>query len=189
MKYFITLIVACGFVYAQDNTKGSIVSLNPGSPPQGVSALNFYDGSSNLIYRCQAVSTQPSYSWTRAATTLTSVAVSTNVGTVTTSSAHGLTAGNSVAIAGSTTAALNGTYKIATVGATTTFTITTAGVGDATYNNAAMTLSTTAPRSTAAIWSIHAYQYSGTNLTVEQWANGSTAMNKICDNRATISYQ
>jgi len=188
MRYAIAVLLVCAACFAQENTKGQVVTINPGPPAQGVSALNFYDGSNSLIYRCQAVSIQPRYTWTVAASTLTNVVVSSNTGTVTTASAHGLQVGNSITLSGSSTSALNGTYKIATVGSTTTFTITTAAVSDATYTTG-LVMTTTAPRSTAAIWSIRAYTYSGTNLTNEQWANGSTAMNQICDNRTTISYQ
>lgn len=188
MNNLIALLIACGLVYAQDNTKGSIVSLNPGPPPQGVTSLNFYDGSSNLIYRCQAVSRQSTYTWSVAATTLTNIVDSSNTSTVTTAAAHGLQVGNMITVAGASASALNKSYAIATVPGTTSFTITTSGVADATYTTG-VSVTTTAPRSTAAIWSIRAYLYSGTNVTAEQWANGSTAMNQICDNRASLYYQ
>lgn len=188
MKFLITLLLVCGAVYAQDNTKGQTVTLTSGPPAQGITALNYYDGSNNLIYRCQAVSRQATYTWSVAATTLTSIVDSSNTSTVTTAAAHGLQVGNQVTVAGASASALNRSYAIATVPNTTTFTITTSGVADATYTTG-VSVTTTAPRSTVAIWSIRAYLYSGANITAEQWANGSTAMNQICDNRASISYQ
>ncbi len=142
--------------------------------------------------------------------TLTSIVVATNVGTVTTSGNHGLQIGNVTTVAGSTTAALNGVYQIKTVPSATTFTITTAGVGDATYNTAALTLASNAPRSNVAQWSVQRFSYysvSGgacptgatgptggicsvqwaTNLTTGQ--GGSKAYQFSCDSRATLSYQ
>lgn len=189
MKTIIAILLCALACAAQDNAKGQLVSINPGPPAQPISALNFYDASNNQIYRCQAVSVQPTYTWTVTAKTLTSIVDSSNTATATTSTDHGLSVGNAVTIAGATDTDLNGTYIIATVPGTTTFTITTASVTDATYNGAALTMSTTAPRSSVAIWSIRRYQYSGTNLTHEQWVGGSTSMNKICDNRASLSAQ
>lgn len=184
--------LVCALAIGQTANTGQTVNLSS-TPEDGITRLSFYDGSGYEIYRCEALALQASYSWTRAASTLTNVVVSSNVGTVTTSTAHGLTVGNRVVIAGSTTAALNGTYKIVTV-ATTTFTITTAGVGDATYNNAAMTLATTAPRTTAAIWAVRSWTYTGANQDTGRWATtslstvGKVRMTSVCDNRATLYY-
>lgn len=193
MKYAIVVLLICAACFAQDNSKGQLISINPGPPPQAVSSLNFYSGG-DLIYRCQAVSIQPTFTWYVSSvvppgSTLTSIVVNTNVGTVTTVGDHGLQVGNKITVAGSTTAALNGVYSIATVPTTSTFTIATSGVSNATYNTSALKFYTTAPRSNAAIWSVHAYTYSSSNLTVDQWANGSTSMNQICDNRASLYYQ
>jgi hypothetical protein len=96
-----------------------------------------YDGSNNLIYVCATnpVASQVSYSLSVTGATLTSIVVLTNVGTATTAAAHGLQIGQNVVVSGSTTGALNATYKVATTPSTTTFTIATAGVADGTYNN------------------------------------------------------
>jgi hypothetical protein len=147
-----------------------------------------YSGA-NAIYIGYATAKQPSFSWTVAASTLTSIAVATNVGTVTTSTAHGLAIGNPVIVTGSTTSALNRTYRIATVPSGTTFTITTSGVSDGTYNTAALVVSTIAPRTTAAIWSISCLQYSGANLIYKGWVNGVQTPNQIWANRATLPCQ
>lgn len=177
-------------IQAQDNIKGPTFTLNPAGPSQPITALNFYDGSNNLIYICKAVSQQPQYTWgvTAAPTQggLTSIAVATNVGTATTTTAHGLAVGNKITVAGSTTAALNGEYYVQTVGSTTTFTITTAGVSDATYNTAALTVYSTAPRSSASIWEIRKFVYTSSNLTAQQVANNGSMVG-VCDNRATTT--
>lgn len=54
--------------------------------------------------------------------TISNVALTSNVATITTSAAHGFVVGQSVTIAGLTNTALNGTYTITTVPTTTTFT-------------------------------------------------------------------
>lgn len=65
---------------------------------------------------------------------VSSIVVVANTATVTTTSAHGLSTGDSIAIFGCTTDTdLNGTYT-ATVTGTTTFTVTVANVTAATYN-------------------------------------------------------
>ncbi len=157
-------------------------------PPDAYTSLLFYDGSNYLIYSCKAKSIQPSFSWTKAATTLTNIVVLTNVGTVTTSTAHGLAIGNLVTVSGATVDTdLNGIYYIQTVGSTTTFTITTASVANATYTDATLAMSTTAPRSTAAIWDIFKYTISGTNVVAIQKAGGKSGTNSICDNRSTTT--
>jgi hypothetical protein len=105
-----------------------------------------------------------------------------------------LNVNNIIVVSGSTTAALNGTYTIQTGGAVTggsatAFTIATSGVGNATYNTAALTVSTTAPRTTTAIWSLEQFVYNASNnIIVDQFANGNTAHTNICDARASLGY-
>lgn len=189
MKKLVALILAV-------TAYGQTVAISRGTPDVAVTSLYYYSGT-NLTYICK---TPPqhnpqSYGWaiTPAAYqgTLTSIAVSSNTGTVTTVGAHGLTAGNLVTVSGSTTTALNGTYVIQTVGSTTTFTITTSGVGNATYSTAALVLSSTAPRTTDARWNIERFTYDGSNNLIadQSSTNGSggiasTAYNQVCDNRA-----
>lgn len=133
------------------------------------------------------------FSWTRAASTLTSIVVSSNTATATTSTAHGLAIGNQVTVAGATVDTdLNASYRILTVPSSTTFTFTTVAVANATYVDATMTLSTTAPRTTVAIWSISFLAYDGSNnLSGITWANGNKrTYTSICANRATtVVYQ
>ena len=53
---------------------------------------------------------------------ITSIVSSSDIATVTTGSAHGLSVGQYVMVTGSTTAFVNGMYKVASVPSTTTFT-------------------------------------------------------------------
>jgi len=89
---------------------------------------------------------------------------------------------------------LAGTYVIQTVGSTTTFTITTASVTDGSYtmnslDTTPLQFTTTAPRTTEAIWAIGRYQYSGTNLSHSQSADGNWAEDNVCDDRASLTYK
>lgn len=72
--------------------------------------------------------------------TLTSITVAANVATVTTAAAHGLThTGQQATVVGATVDTdLNGTYSIATIPTSTTFTFATAAVADATYTEATL---------------------------------------------------
>ena len=40
----------------------------------------------------------------------------------------------------------------------------------------------------AAVWQIKKFTYSGTNLTDEQWAGGTSAFDKVWNDRASLSY-
>jgi hypothetical protein len=154
----------------------------------------FYDGNNNVQYVCSAPQFAATTSRTVAATTLTNIVVATNVGTVTTSTPHGLYVGALVQVLGSATTALNGTYVIKTVPSTTTYTIVTAGVGDATYTDAGLVVSTSNPRLTDAVWSLQIFVNAGpsnavsaayfANNTVGLNQNSPTPRNIICANRA-----
>jgi len=176
-------------VQAQSPNEGAPVRVNE-FPSKSPSRHLFYSGS-NLQYICYANPDAPtsgvSHTWTVAAATLTNIVVATNVGTATTATAHGLVVGNKVIVTGSATAALNGTYYIATVPSTTTFTFTTAGVGDATYSDAGLVMTTDAPSEIDPVWSIALLTYDGSNnLLAETWAGGTAGnYTKICANRAT----
>jgi hypothetical protein len=164
--------------------EGAPVNVSEGPPIIGYTQLYFYDGSNNLEYVCSAKSLQPEFQWLRSDTTLTSIVDSSNTSTITTSSAHGLSVGNLITIRGATVDAdLNGTYYVQSVNSSTTFTITTSNVTDATYNESTLVISTNAPRSTANIWSILKISYNGTNMIRKQRSVGNAA----CDNRATTT--
>ncbi len=157
-----------------------------------------YNGGSNLTYLCLApsinqTSTPSNYTYSLSVSggTLTNIVVLTNVGTATTVAAHGLMVGQTTTVSGSTTSALNAAYVIATVPTTTTFTIATSGVGNATYSTSGLTVSGEAPLLTKPIWAIQHFTYDASNnLTGTQCVNGScqTLTNK-CSDRATLGYK
>lgn len=164
------------------------VTVSQGPPQYPWTSLIFYDANGNVQYQCRTRSSQPNFDYVAAAQ-FTSVVVNNDVATVTTSANHGLQAGNSVVLAGSATASLNGSYTIASVPSATTFTFPTSGVGNGTYADL-KSLTTTAPRSSAPIWSIMRMTYNGSNQVVAmQWAGGISAASQICDNRAALTYQ
>lgn len=158
-----------------------------GPPPDGWTTLLFYTGS-NLEYVCQARGLQPNFSYRRSDSTITSI---TDSGTTSTAVVpnHGLAVGNAVTISGATVDTdLNGTYYVQTVADADTFTITTANVSDAAYTESTLVITTTAPRDTAAIWSVQKLSYDGSdNLIRKQWASGSSTYRAICANRATTT--
>jgi hypothetical protein len=165
--------------------QGASVNQVAGPPPDNRVSQFFYSGS-NLQYICSAAVLQQPTTFTVAATTLTSIAVSTNVGTITFSSTSYLWPGARVTVSGSTTAALNGTYTITAVSSATA-TITTVGVGDATYNNAALVITTNAPLLNKSVWAIQVLTYTASTLTGTYWAGGSYAavpQGLACSNRA-----
>ncbi len=193
-KMLIALLCASALLSQQTGTPVSIVQF----PDQTPTRFLDYAGTGNLTYLCLAPSTNqtsnPSlytYSLSVMAGRLTSIVVLTNVGTVTTVSAHGLMVGQKTTVSGSTTAALNAAYVIVTVPSTTTFTIATSGVPDGTYNNGPLTLSGEAPLLTSPIWSVQHFIYdAANNLTGTQCANGTCqALSNKCSDRAILTYK
>ena len=184
MRTLTFLIMSIAGLFAQTSPEYT-QSIAPPTTPY--TYLMFRDGSNNIEYICRALSNQPNFTWTVSAATLTSIVDSVNTATVTTSTNHGLSVGNAVSIYGSTVAALNGTY-IVTVSGTNTFQVTTSGVADATYNNAALGVATVAPRINANIWSIQKLFYTSNYIDRFGWAEGSTNNNKSCASRATYAY-
>ena len=166
--------------------EGTVVNQTEGPPPGGYTDLFTYDGSNLPIYACRAKAIQPPYAASVAGATMTNIIVAANVGTVTWTT-HGLKIGNRVTVAGATDADLNKAYYVQTTADANTFTITVADVSADTYTTG-VTITTTAPRSTAAVWSILKYTYSGTNLISKQWASGSPEkMVNICANQAVTT--
>ena len=158
-------------------------------PPQiAFCQLIAYSGS-NPEYIGWARSWQPTKTLVRAAGgPFISVAVSTNVGTVSWT-AHGLAAGNRVTIAGATVdLQLNDTYVIATV-STNSFTITTASVSDATYTEATLTISTNAPSTGDPIWAIQKNVYSTNSPVQVYFAEWRSDANLSWGSRASYAYQ
>jgi hypothetical protein len=183
-RLFLFLLTVCA-MYAQTGTE---VNISQGPPWTPYTRLLFRDGSGNNEYLCIANSIQPTFTWP-SSSTLTSIVDSANTATATTTAAHGLLPGNVVVIGGvATDTDLNGTYIIQAVPTSTTFTVTTANVTDATYNfsnNPLMTLSTTAPRTSATIWRIMRMYYTGTALDRSAMAVTNPAS---CDLRASYGY-
>ena len=195
MKKLIIAALLAYPIFAQQQGTPVTVTAYPRDSP---TTVFFYDGSGNTIAICYAKGSAPNgisagYNFSLSVTGggLTSIVVATNVGTVTTAAAHGLQVNEKVTVAGSTTSALNATYIIQTVPSPTTFTITTSGVGNATYNNGPLTISGQAPLTTAPIWSIQKLNYNGSSQLIStQWVNGNTGnYSSVCANYATLSYQ
>jgi hypothetical protein len=200
MKLAILCLLGVSYASAQQSVA---ITKQPSSP--AVTTLTYYTTSGSPQYICRAFSLQPIYTWAVTPAlgqgTLTSIVVLSNVGTVTTSANHGLQVNDVVSVTVSGTAALNGIYVIQTVPSTTTFTITTVGVSNGTYNASGMLMTTTAPRSNANIWSIEQFTYGTTggasgNPIADQWAvnlsnpnnGGNVSMSFGCDSKSVYGY-
>lgn len=176
------IALSASLVFAQQGSQPVNTVIGPA--PYPTVTLYFYSGSS-VTAICYANALNPITTFYRSSNTLTNIVVASNVGTITLSSTAQFWVGQQVTVAGSTTAALNGTYRINTVSGSTA-TITTVAVGDATYNNAAMTLSTTGPMLNANVWSIQLFTYISTNLTTSYFAGTpsvTTPQGIACSNR------
>jgi hypothetical protein len=167
------------------------VSVDEGPPKVGYTVyLPDYDVNGNPLYQCTARSLQPSTTFRRSDSTITSITDSSNTATIVLPN-HGLLPNNGITISGATVDTdLNGTYSVVSVSDANTFTITTASVTDAAYSESTLTITTTAPRTNQPIWAILRLTYSSANLVTKQWAGGTSSANaRICANRASLSYQ
>lgn len=186
--------LSCALLFAQDNDPA--VSISGGPPSRGWTVIYTYTAISGTDYPQYICQTRNQAEWSAA---VTQVVDSSNTATVTTSAAHGLQINNRVEIAGVTgDTDLNGTYIVLTVPSSTTFTVTSASVTDATYNNAGITISSSAPRTNASIWAIKKYTYGGTggtSMLAAQWAvrsgreTSGTGTEHSCDAKTTLAYQ
>jgi len=173
-----------------------------GVPVQAYETLFYRDGSGNVEYVCTSfpvLNVTTTFHVTAASSTaplggtaanLTSIADAANTATVTTSAAHGLRVGQYVTVAGATIDTdLNGSYPIATVGSTTTFTFTSASVSDATYNEATLNITTRYVRDSQLVWAIQKFIYTGSNVDRSIWARGTngaaTSMSFACASKST----
>ncbi len=131
--------------------------------------------------------TAPTTSVSRSDSTLTSVVVLTNVGTVTTASPHGLYQGAKVTIAGATVDSdLNASYVVQSVSSSTVYTIATVNVANATYTDSTMVISTRDPLTTSLLWAIQVVvSNSGPFTTGAYWANASTGYSLACSDRTS----
>lgn len=194
MKTLIALMISAACALAQTNgSPVSVVAFPPSQPAQifdytGTTLI--YIGYASPVVNYNGIVGTEAFRWTRAATTLTSIVVSSNTGTVTTSSAHGLQIGQLVTVSGATVDTdLNASYYVQTVPSTTTITITTANVANATYNESTLVMSTQAPLTTQPVWAITKLTYDGSgNLVSKGWANGTArAYTNIWANRAVTT--
>lgn len=182
MKLAATLL----FAAAAFGQSGSPVNQVADPPASAVIQQFFYDGSNNLNYICWARQFQPNAtSVMRSDSSLTNIVVASNVGTVTTANPHGLYVGARVTLTGATVDTdLNGVYKVATVGSTTTYTITTINVSNATYNESTLAISTNSPLLTSTVWAIEALTYNGSNfVTGKFWGGAATSYTLACTAR------
>jgi hypothetical protein len=164
---------------------GQAQAVNQVQGPTSNDYVSYFDIASTPQYICQAQAFQPITTFYVASSTLTSIAVSSNVGTITFSSTSYLWVGATVVVAGSATTALNGTYSVTAVSGSTA-TITTVGVSNGTYNDTTLTVSTTSPLLNSKIWAIQVTQYSAGSAVGQYWAGApaiTPPMNLACSNR------
>ena len=119
-------IVSAGEFYqstgsATDNATGPQVVYTANNGSSGVNSILVEldaanTGSSGLTFTCFVQDVSSTLG------SITSIVSSSDVATVTTGSAHGLSVGMYVHVTGSTTAFVNGIYKVASVPSATTFT-------------------------------------------------------------------
>lgn len=191
IKNLSLILISAALLIGQSRAPNTTITQEPAVNPTTVRM--FLNGSSQIEYVCRAPAWSTTSSWTVASNTLTSVVSSAGVATVTFPAAHGLYAGASIVISGSSTAAVNGTFKVSATPTAFTLTLLTSSIPDGTYNNAALTVTTTAPRTNQGVWVINKLEYSGTALV--NFLSSGGGYNKICDNRAStdpstaIAYQ
>ena len=118
----------------------------------------------------------------RSDSTLTSIAVATNVATVTCATNCGMWAGFRVYVSGATVDTdLNGAYTVTTSASATTYTFPTANVADGTYTEATLQVSTNFPLTTALVWTITALKYNaGGNLATAVFAANAGNVSTPC---------
>lgn len=150
-------------------------------PPEPWATATDYDGGSNPVYEGVAKSIQPLFTFTVVAV---SKAVDASINVV----AHGLRVGNSIVVSGGSGdwAGMNGTHAVKAVTDANNFTIELDTSGYA--GTFAGTITTTAPRTTAACWSISKKGYSATGQIRMAWANGRSSPSLVWDSRATYYY-
>lgn len=182
MKRFIQLCAAVCAMASAALGQGTAVNQSLGPPPTnwvtlywcGTGMTACASGNTQVSAICAAPALAPTTTYAIGSTPgLTNIVVSTNVGTITFATTAQVWVGMRVTVAGSTTAALNGTYRVNTVSGSTA-TITTSGVADATYNNAAMTVATSGPILGASTWSILLLPFTDTSVNASYYAGGAT---------------
>lgn len=164
---------------------GSPVNQTQGPAPNSNVALYYYNGSNQIQYICMANAQTAQTVYTIGATpALTSVAVTSNVATITFGATAQLWVGQRVTLAGFATTAVNVTTTVSAVsGSTATAAIT---VADGTYNTSGATLTTSGPVLNATSWVIQVFTYFGGYLATSYYAGGGIAPPLLaCSNRAS----
>jgi hypothetical protein len=155
------------------------VNTSIGNPPEAWTTLQDKASGSFVMYIGKAKSHQQPYA-------VTVSAVSKAAAAAFTATAHGLASDNLITISGATEdwKALNGTHIITVTGADG-FTI---AVDSSEYSgDFDGTVTTTAPSTAKAIWSIH--KVYDADATRTAYAGGSSDPNQVWGNRASLSYQ
>ena len=157
------------------------VSIHVGPPSEPWTPMTDFAGGANPIYSGLAKSRQPEFTFTGATVAKANPAEVTYA-------AHGLQNDNRVVIAGATGdwAGLNGTH-IVTVTAANTFTVAVDSSGYAGDFNA--TITTTAPRTSAAIWQVTKNYWGANGLERTANAEGTVANSKVWNSRASYGYE
>jgi hypothetical protein len=183
MKRFIQLVAAVCLAAASALAQGTTVNQTMGPAPTnwvqlfwcGTGGTACASGNTQVTFICYAPALSTTTTYAIGSTPeLTSIVVLTNVGTINFAATAQLWVGQRVTVAGSSTSALNGTYRINSVSGTTA-TITTSGVSNATYNNAALTVSTSQPILSASVWAIQAFPFTDTSVNATYFAGTPTA--------------
>jgi hypothetical protein len=172
-------------VLAALETFGQVQAVNQAQGPTSNNYVTYLDIGSTPQYICEAQAVQPLTTFYVSSSTLTQIAVSSNVGTITFASTSYLWIGARITVAGSATTALNGTYSVTGVSGSTA-TIATSGVSNGTYNDSTLTVSTRAPLLNSLVWAIQVTQYSGANQIGQYWAGTPgpiPPMNLACSSR------
>lgn len=183
---FLLLFLAFAARHANGQTPNVVTSQEPPLNPQTVKM--FYNGSSQVEYLCKANGWKTQTQWSISAGTLIQIQVTSGTATITTSANHDVIVGTEVVISGSASSGINGTYVVTSVG-TLTMTLNKS-LPDGTYTDNALRVTVTQPKTSAAVWTIQKFFYSGTNLIDIK----SSKSGQICDNRAAtgtlqIAYQ
>jgi hypothetical protein len=183
MRLLLLLVCAIGMSWGQ-----GAVNQVEGPPPDNTVSLFYYNGA-YLIYVCKAPALSPTGTTTfyKSSTTITNIVVTLNSAVATFSSTSYLWVGAMITVAGVTgDTDLNGTWLITEVSGSTATFITT-GVSDGTYDNAALTLSTSHPLLNRSVWAIKSLKYDGSNnLITSKWAgSGVNIAGLPCSSRAS----
>ena len=114
---------------------GTVLSINCASVTAGGQIVSTGTGLLELDHLALVQAGNPTTSWTFAGSSLTSIVVSANVGTVTTSAPHNLWVGAIVQVLGSATTLLNQEYFVVSVPTSNTFTVTHGGSSKCNLHN------------------------------------------------------